>query len=143
MTMTQTDTRNTQKTGFINNTSYTYTAALVSDYTNPAKGATSINTLIDYNQFHTTLYVVLKLETTTLEYALADHPNIYSSYNYTSPTGVMTTKIRINLPTVPDINGNPVQASIPYAGQWTVTLYNTREEQRQSLSKVLKPEADL
>jgi len=34
------------------------------------------------------------------------------------------------------------QEVIPFTGIWTVTFYNNREEQRQSITKVLKPRAD-
>ena len=143
MNMTNNDTRNTQKTGFINNISYTYNDELASDYVNLAKDATVINTTIDYANFHLTSYAVITLSTEQLEFALADYPGLFLSYNYTSPTGVRTNKIRIQLPMVPDINNNPVQQKIPFAGQWIIKLYNTREEQRQSLSQVLRPKADL
>jgi hypothetical protein len=143
MNMTNNDTRNTQKTGFINNVEYTYNNELASDYVNLAKDATVINTTIDYANFHLTPYVVIKLSTEQLEFALSDYPNLFVSYSYTSPTGVRSNKIRIQLPTVPDVNNNPVQQTIPFAGQWIIKLYNSREEQRQSLSQVLRPKADL
>ena len=63
---------------------------------------------------------------------------MYSSYLYTSPAGIQTTCLRITLPTI-----NNTQQTIPTAGQWTVTLYNTRDAQRSSLSTALKPRADL
>jgi len=143
MNMTNNDTRNTLKTGFINNTEYTYNNELASDFVNLASGATVINTTIDYTNFHLTPYVVIKIDTTQLAFALADYPNLFVSYSYTSPTGVISTKIRIQLPTIPDVNNNPVQQTIPFAGQWTIKMYNSREEQRQSLSQVLRPKADL
>jgi len=143
MNMTNNDTRNTQKTGFINNVEYTYNNELASDFVNLAKDATVVNTTIDYANFHLTPYVVISLSTEKLSFALADYPNLFVSYSYTSPTGVMSNKIRIQLPTVPDVNNNPVQQTIPFAGQWTIKLYNSREEQRQSLSQVLRPKADL
>jgi len=52
--------------------------------------------------------------------------------------GVQSAAIQINLPII-----DTVQQSIPYTGQGTVTLYNNREAQKQSLSKALKPRADL
>jgi hypothetical protein len=84
------------------------------------------------------VYVVLKLETTLIEYVVADHPGFITQYNFISPTGISSAKIQINLPVVDE-----VQQKIPYAGQWTVTFYNHRESQRQSISKALKPRADL
>jgi hypothetical protein len=90
-----------------------------------------------------TPFAVIKLETTQLEYAVSDYPNLFISYSYTSPTGVRSNKIRIQLPMIPDATGTPVQQTIPYAGQWTIKFYNTREAQKQSLSQVLRPKADL
>jgi len=81
---------------------------------------------------------VLKLETTVIEYVVADYPGFITTYNYISPTGISSTKTQINLPII-----DTVQQKIPYAGQWTVTFYNYRESQRQSISKALKPKADL
>jgi len=143
MNMTNNDTRNTQKTGFINNNAYTYNNELASDFVNLSKGATVVNTIIDYASFHLTPFAVIKLETTQLEYAVSDYPNLFISYSYTSPTGVRSNKIRIQLPMIPDATGTPVQQTIPYAGQWTIKFYNTREAQKQSLSQVLRPKADL
>jgi len=138
MTMTQTDTRATQKTGFINNDYYTYNDAVISDYANLDVGTTSINTLIPFNT--SAVYLVLKYQTDVqaLEYVISDYPNLFTVYQYTSPTGVQTNNVQINLPVI-----NNVQQTIPYAGQWTITLYNARETQKQSLSKALKPRADL
>ena len=59
-------------------------------------------------------------------------------------TGLLTTrlvngveKLTINLPII-----DSQQETIPYTGAWTISLYNFREEQRQSLSKALRPEAN-
>jgi len=46
--------------------------------------------------------------------------------------------LKINLPII-----DGVQQATPFAGTWTVTLYNTRTAERQAISKVLKPTADL
>jgi hypothetical protein len=142
MTMTNTDTRATLKTGFINNALYTYTESQATDYVNLTVGATVINTNIDYTAYHTTPYIVLKNNTMQLEYVLAEHTSMVSSYAYSRVTnsGVVKnyTAIRITLPIV-----DTVQQTIEYAGQWTVTLYNSREAQRQSLTSALKPKADL
>jgi hypothetical protein len=138
MTMTQTDTRSTQKTGFINNDNYTYNDAVATDYKTLAIGATIVETIIPYTT--TAPYLVLKFQTAqqTIEYVVADYQGLITSYQYTSPTGIQTACIKINLPVI-----NSVQQTIPYAGQWTITLYNARDAQRQSLSKALKPRADL
>ena len=129
MTMTNTDTRHTLKTSFINNILFTYNEKVSSDVVNLTVGDITINTHITNT---TALYVVLKLDTTTLEYVVADNPNLLSTHLV---NGV--DKLTINLPIV-----NLQQETIPYTGAWTVSLYNFREAQKQSLSKALRPEAN-
>jgi hypothetical protein len=136
MNMTNTNSRNTLKTGFINNANWTYNEAVISDISNAAKDAVRVRTQIDFTV--TGLYVVLKMDTVLIEYVVADMPGLITSYNYISPEGITSSKMQINLPVV-----DTVQQTIPYAGQWTVTIYNYREPQRQSISKALKPRADL
>ena len=136
MTMTNNDTRNTLKTGFINNNNYTYNNAVASDNVKLNVGDTVISTNIPYV---TSAYIVLKLDTYTLEYVVADNPSMLSSYRYVNPvTGIVGNCVRITLPVV-----SSVQQTIPYAGTWVVTMYNVRDAQRQSLSQALKPRADL
>jgi hypothetical protein len=128
MTMTNTDTRATQKTGFINNSTYIYNEAVAQDWINLVVGATTITTNIDYPQ--TAVYLVLKLETTEIAFTIADH------------TGIITNngsgKVLVTLPVIAT-----EQQAIPYAGTWKLSLCNNREAQRQSLSKALRPKADL
>jgi hypothetical protein len=76
---------------------------------------------------------VLKLDEHRLEFVVADLENLLEAYN---DNGV--DKIRVNLPIV---NNN--QTVIPHAGAWRVSLFNYREAERQSISKVLRPKADL
>lgn len=136
MTMTNNDSRNTLKTSFINNNNYTYNMAVASDFVKLVTGNRIVNTNIPYK---TSLYVVLKLDTDTLEYAVADYPTMISSYGYTNPvTGIISQCVRITLPVI-----DTVQQTIPYDGTWVVTMYDYRENQRQSLSQALKPRADL
>jgi hypothetical protein len=138
MNMTNNDSRQTLKTSFINNTSYIYFDQLASDTVSISAGAISINTRISYTSGSTAPYVVLKQGITELDFALSDYPSMFQSYTYTSPSGVQTPNcLKINLPIV-----NDVQQTVPSTGQWTVTLYNTQEAQRQSVSKALKPRAD-
>jgi hypothetical protein len=139
MTMTNTDTRNTLKTGFINNTKWLYNDALVNGRGfshNPTpvtgeqagyihRGDTVVYTQMNYL---TAPYAVLKLDSTELDFDLATHPNLF-----TNNLGYL----QINLPII-----NNEQQIIPFDGIWSVTLYNNREAQRQSISKVLKPKAD-
>jgi hypothetical protein len=137
MNMTNNDTRATQKTAFINNTNYMYTDATKSDVVTLAKNATVINTTIAPTD--TAAFVLIKLDTYKLEYTISDYPGLITNYSYTNPkTGLTSTKIRINLPVIAT-----VQQTVPYEGKWTVTFYKVREEQRQSLSKALRPRADL
>jgi hypothetical protein len=138
MTMTNNDSRNTLKTGFINNNNYTYNNQLASDVVILTAGASIVSTRILYSVGYTAPYVVIKIGVTTLEYALSDYPSLYSTYNYTSPAGTITACLQINLPVI-----GAVQQTIATNGQYTVTLYNTRDAQRNSLSKALKPRADL
>jgi hypothetical protein len=135
MNMTNNDTRKTQKTGFINNTNWTYNDAVNSDVVRAAKNATILNTKIDYV---TAPYVVVKLDTLQFAYDLATYPSLITSYSYVDPAGMVSNKVRINLPVIAT-----VPQTLPLAGAWTVTLYNTREEERQSLSTALRPKADL
>lgn len=139
MNMTNNDTRNTLKTGFINNTNYTYNSAIASDVVSLTEAETIVPTRILYTIGNTAPYVVIKSGAYQIEYAFSDYPNMYSSYLYTSPaTGVTTTCLKITLPVI-----STVQQTIPATAQWTVTLYNTRDAQRSSLSTALKPRADL
>ena len=128
MTMTNTDTRATQKIGFINNSTYIYNEAVAQDWIQLAVGVTTIETNIDHPQ--TAVYLVLKLETTEIAFTIADHAGIINA----NPAG----KIRISLPIIAT-----EQQAIPYAGTWKLSLCNNREAQRQSLSKALRPKADL
>ena len=127
MNMTNTNTRNTFKTNFINNTNNMYTDIVATDYVVLVTGDTVVSTNIASTV--TAPYVVLKLDTNKLEYALVDHPGLIV---------IDGSFIQIALPVI-----DLVQQTIPYDGAWTVTLYNVREEERQSLSKALKPKADL
>lgn len=126
MTMTNNDTRSTQKTSFINNSKFTYVDQAGFDTVTAVAGETIIDTTIDYI---TAPYVVLKFEEVLLEYATADHLSLIANNE---------GKVRINLPVV-----NGEQNEILANGAWQVSLYNHREGQRQSLSKALRPKADL
>jgi hypothetical protein len=106
MQMTNTDSRATQKTGFINNSAYTYNDALINGSTavQLAKNATTINTTLDYATNQSAPYVVIKQDITQLEYAVADHPTLIASYSYTNPlTGIVGNKVKIQLPLVVEL----------------------------------------
>lgn len=150
MNMTNNDTRHTLKTGFINNgTTWLYTDAVpygagLSRNLTPISGqqksfipagTTVINTRIP---FQSAPYVALKLDTVVLDYALADHPTVIVD-DGTEPFGPgQGGFLQVNLPVI-----DGVQQATPFAGTWTVTLYNSREAERQAISKALKPTADL
>lgn len=128
--------RQTQKTGFINNTAYTYHNKTAVDQVSLTRGATVINTVLAYPA--TEPYVMFKLSVVTFGFKVSEHTGMYSSYTYTDPVTheVTTNRLRITLPIV-----NGQQVTIPETGVWTVGLYTVREEERQSLSKALKPKA--
>lgn len=130
MTLSNTDTRQTLKGGFINNTKYTYTDVINTDMISLLEDAFIIQTTINYV---TAPFVVIKHSTVRLDFALADHPTLVGS---TLVNGVAKVSIRL-----PIVNGT--QQVIPHAAVWEVTLCNHREAERQSLSKALKPKADL
>jgi hypothetical protein len=134
MNMTNNDTRATQKTGFINNNNFTYNDQVASDIVRLHALDTVINTRIAWNIGSPVQYVVIKLGITQLEFSVTEHTSMFGYY--TNARGDYLLKI-----TLPVIDGTP--QSIPSTDTWTVTLYNTREEQRQPLSKALKPRADL
>jgi hypothetical protein len=140
MTMTQTNTRSTLKTGFINNDVWTYNDVVTTDFATLTTGQTTIDTQIPVTV--TAMYIVLKIGmpmqgVTEYDYSIADTQGLLTSYQYTNKLGITSLKYRINLPVIDN-----VQQTIPYDGQWTITMYNHRERQRQSLSKVLRPSAD-
>ena len=123
MNMTNNDSRQTLKTSFINNTNYIYFDEIASDVISLTEGAIDIETSMP---FISAPYLLLKLSTLELSFALVDYPDLFISYN--------ADQLQINL---------PATVTIPLTGQWTIGLYNTRVEQRQGLSKVLRPIADL
>jgi len=84
------------------------------------------------------LYVVFKLDTLEIVYSTNDYLGLLTSYNYTDPdTNEVTARVRITLPII-----NTIQEKL-IDGTWKLGLYNHREAQRQSLSKALRPKADL
>jgi hypothetical protein len=126
MTMTNNDQRQTLKTSFINNTTAIYNDAVAFDYIKLTANQYSFDTAIDIT---TAAYVVLKLDTVEIAYDTATYPTMISDNN---------GKVHITLPVI-----NSVQQAVPYDGAWKLTLANNKVDQRQSLSKVLRPRADL
>jgi len=127
MNMTNNDTRQTHTTGFINNTTYIYNEAIAIDWINLEKDVFSFDTNIDYTT--TALYLVLKLETVEIAFTIAEHVGMITDVG---------GKIHVTLPII-----DSEQQAIPYQGTWKLSLCNNREAQRQSLSKALRPKADL
>ena len=127
MTLTNTNTRNTMKTKFINNNNYVFSGRVATDVVTLTKDATTITTTIPY-PVTSANYLLLKLDTREITYAIADNTNLITSSN---------DKVFITLPIISD-----VQEKIPFDGKWNVELYKTRQQERQSLSKALRPQAD-
>ena len=86
MNMTNTDSRQTLKTGFINNNQWMYTNQVGIDSMNLVGGDTVLDTNIDYVS---ALYVVLKLDSVIIDYVVADFTNLISNHG---------GKVRITLP---------------------------------------------
>ena len=126
MNMTNDDSRQTLKTGFINNDTFIYNESIAVDFVKLTVGDIIIDTNID---FISAPYVALKLSVKEVGYALADYPTLIEDNS---------GKVRINLPEI-----NNTQEAIPETGTWRVSLCNSREAQKQSLSKALRPKADL
>lgn len=127
--------RQTQKTSFINNTQYTFTKQVATGFSsNPTpipgqpagyilKGTTDIFTQIPFANVGTASYLVLKQDINEINFAKTDVGVSFSN---------VSGKLKITIP----------EPGTPYDGVWAVTVYAKREEQRQSLSKALKPKAD-
>ena len=139
MDLTNSDTRQTLKTGFINNTDYIYNDSIGMTYITINQGDHIIDTSIAYDStVADAVYVSFKID--AIEYGLLsevisvpanpiiDYANIISDNN---------GKVRITLPII-----NSVQQVISRTGQYRVGLFNNREAVRQSLSTALRPKAD-
>jgi hypothetical protein len=136
MTMTNNDARQTLKTGFINNTDAIYNQQVAVDTVSLVAGAYVINTTINYVQAP---YIMLKQSITEIGFTVADYPGqvLISSYLVDS-----VAKVRITLP-LTDLLDPTTRQTIPYTELWQVGLYDNKEQVRQSLSKALRPKADL
>lgn len=131
MNMTNTDVRQTLKTSFINNNNHVYYSRVGTDTIELAFGDFEVHTGMHYAVAN---YVVLKAGALSFEYVVADHPTIISSFNDSHDIA----RVLITLPII-----NTKQQVITEAGMWNISLYNVREAERNSLSKALKPRADL
>jgi hypothetical protein len=72
----------------------------------------------------------MKLETVEIAYTIADYTDMIQDDG--------NGKVTITLPII-----NTEQQVVPYPGNWKISLCNNREAQRSSLSKALRPKADL
>ena len=128
--------RQTLKTSFINNEQYTYTGRVVVDDVALERGDYVINTMLAYPS--TVPYVMFKLSILEFGFKVADYNTMFSSYTAVDPeTGnPVLNRLRITLPVI-----GTNRVTIPETAVWRVGLFNFREEQRQSLSKALKPKA--
>lgn len=120
----------TLRGSFINNiNTFVYDDKVAVDFVRLTAGQTVIDTDIP---FVTAAYVQLNFENFTrdgaftFDFVVEEYANMLTSYN---DNGVELVKI--TLPT-----------AITIAGQYTVSLYNSRQSQRQALSQVLRPRAD-
>ena len=123
--------RQTLKTGFINNSTYIYDQAVKIDYVNLSAGDTTFVTEVAYPI--TALYLVLKLDAFEVAYTIADYPAT-TSPSYPGIVSQSAGKVKITLPSSDAVNTS---------GTWRVSFCNGKEAQRQSLSKALRPKADL
>jgi hypothetical protein len=123
--------RQTLKTGFINNSTYIYDQAVKIDYIRLTEGDNNFVTEVAYPI--TALYLVLKLDLFEVAYTIADYPATTDPV-YRGIVSQSAGKVKITLP-----NNDAVNKT----GTWRVSFCNGKEAQRQSLSKALRPKADL
>jgi len=126
MDLTNSDTRQTQKGTFINNSNYTYMENIAVDSVRLEVGDTELLTDIEHPTSATPNYVVVQLNNYALEYVVADHPTMLSTHTKNSKTLVKVT--------IPD--------EIISDGLWEVGLFGSRVKERQSLSEALRPRSD-
>lgn len=131
MSLSNVDTRQTQKTTFINNDKYIYNDEVAVDMIRIVYGDHVIDTTVNYQSIP---YVVFKYESYVMSFSSAEYSTLITSYT----DSFNIDKIRITLPVI-----NNEQVVIPETGFWKIIFCNSREEQRQGLSQVLKPKADL
>jgi hypothetical protein len=128
------DNKDTLRGSFINDVdTYLYNTPLATDFTRLTVGATEIETEIAYM---TAKYIQLeftdKLDQDgkfVLTYETSLNAGMLTSYTGSDGS---TQFVKITLP----------QDAVKHEGLYTLTLYNTRTKQRQSLSQALRPQAD-
>lgn len=139
MDLSNSDTKQTLKTGFINNSDYIYNESVGMTYKTLNQGDFEITTNIDYDATTAAaVYVSFKIDATEyglLSEVVSDPAN--PVIDYENIISNASGKVKITLPII-----NSVQQTLLHTGQYRVGLYNNREAVRQSLSTVLRPRAD-
>lgn len=139
MDLSNTDTRQTLKTSFINHAGYIYNESVATTYKSLSQGDFVIQTNLDYtSEIGNSVYVAFKIDSE--EYGLLSE--VVSSpanpiTDYASIISNVGGKVKITLPII-----NSVQQILSYTGQYKIGFYNNREAVRQSLSTALRPKAD-
>jgi hypothetical protein len=128
------DTQNTLRGSFVNDVNtYLYNTPIATDFIRLSVGATELETEIAYM---TAKYIQLEFTDSlaqdgrfVLNYDTASNTNMLSSYTGSDGS---TQFVKITLPA----------NAVKYEGLYTLTLHNTRTQQRQSISQALRPQAD-
>jgi hypothetical protein len=128
------DTPNTLRGSFVNDVNtYLYNTPIATDFIRLNVGATELETEIAYM---TAKYIQLEFTDSlaqdgrfVLNYDTASNTNMLSSYTGSDGS---TQFVKITLPA----------NAVKYEGLYTLTLHNTRTQQRQSISQALRPQAD-
>ena len=129
-TSLSTSNPDTLRGSFINNiNTFLYEDKVATDFVRLTQGQTVIDTDIEFVNIP---YIQMSYENSTrdgaftMDFVVADYANLVTSY-----LDDTVQRIRITLPT-----------AITTAGIYTLNLYNSRQNQRQALSQVLRPKAD-
>jgi hypothetical protein len=129
-TSLSTSNPDTLRGSFINNTTtFMYEDKIATDFIRLTQGQQVIDTDLE---FVAVPYIQLSYENETrdgaftLDFVVADYANLISSYTVDNQQ-----RMRLSLPT-----------AITHSGLYTISLYNSRQSQRQALSQVLRPKAD-
>lgn len=120
----------TQRGSFINNiNTFIYEDKIATDFVRLTQGQIVIDTELAFVQAP---FIQLSHENATrdgavtLDFVTADYADLVTSYTVDN-----VARIKITLP-----------AAIIEPGLYTISLYNSRQNQRQALSQVLRPKAD-
>lgn len=140
MTMSNNDTRNTYKTGFINNTEKSNFDKKLSD-TFFIKTSTIQQVPNQFDNTYNLPVTGVKYNTVSREIQVALNENYFSSYGIEAFVNEVPVKV-----IVANLNGKmsfTIKSKVKVNDKVEWALYKEQVEQRQALSKVLKPKADL